>query len=107
MIRDKRNAPLSFEQKFRILKTWVSDIIDMFGMNVRFSDETESHVTVTARVNEMSMKQFAKSYAPDVMVLEPEWLRDVIREEAEKSVESIFGNWVIRAATIKRRSTYD
>ena len=71
--------------KFRILKTWVSDIIDMFGMNVRFSDETESHVTVTARVNEMSMKQFAKSYAPDVMVLEPERLRDEVKEELKNA----------------------
>ena len=71
--------------KFRIPKNWVSEIIDRFGMNMRFSDETESHVTVTARVNEMAMKQYAKSYAPDVMVLEPEKLREEIKSEAEKT----------------------
>ena len=71
--------------KFRISKDWVSDIIDTFGMDVRFSDETEDQVTVTARVNEMAMKQFAKSYAPDVMVLEPERLREEIKAEAEKT----------------------
>ena len=70
---------------FRIVKGMVSDIIDMFGMDVRFFDETEDYVTVTAHVNELAMKQFAKSYAPDVIVLEPERLRVEIREEAEKT----------------------
>ena len=71
--------------KFRIVKPMITDIIDIFGMNVRFSDETETHVTVTARVNEMAMKQFAKSYAPDVMVLEPERLRDEVKEELKSA----------------------
>jgi predicted DNA-binding transcriptional regulator YafY len=74
--------------KFRIKKDWVSDIIDLFGMDVRFSDETEDRVTVTARVNELAMKQFAKNYAPDVIVLEPEWLREEVREEAERTVRA-------------------
>ena len=50
-------------------------------MDVRFSDETDDNVTVTAHVNEMAMKHFAKSYAPDVMVLEPERLRKEVKEE--------------------------
>ncbi len=74
--------------KFHIKKDWVSDIIDVFGMDVRFSDETEDRVTVTARVNELAMKQFAKNYAPDVIVLEPEWLREEVREEAERTVRA-------------------
>jgi predicted DNA-binding transcriptional regulator YafY len=71
--------------KFRIPKSWVSDVIDLFGMGVRFSDETESHVTVTAHVNEMAMKQFAKSYAPDVVVLEPKELREEVEEELKST----------------------
>ncbi len=74
--------------KFRISKDWVSDIIDMFGMDVRFSDETAEHVTVTARVNELAMKQFAKSFAPDVMVLEPERLREEVKSEVEKALQA-------------------
>ncbi len=73
--------------KFRIVKGMISDIIDMFGMNVRFSEETEEYVTVTARVNEQSMKQFAKNYAPDVMVLEPEQLREKVRSELSYAAE--------------------
>lgn len=74
--------------KFRIVKAMVSDIIDMFGMDVRFSDETDDHVTVTAHVNELAMKQFAKSYAPDVMVLSPERLREEVRAEIEMAAEA-------------------
>lgn len=75
--------------KFRIVKAMVSDIIDMFGMDVRFSDETEDHVTVTAQVNEMAMKQFAKSFAPDVMVLEPKKLREEIKEDIIRSAQAL------------------
>ena len=74
--------------RFRIVKAMVSDIIDMFGMDVRFSDETEDHVTVTAQVNEMAMKQFAKSFAPDVMVLEPKKLREEIKEDIIRSAQA-------------------
>ena len=74
--------------KFRVVKAMVSDIIDMFGMNVRFNDETEDHVTVTAQVNEMAMKQFAKSFAPDVMVLEPKYLADEVAGDAEKTLKA-------------------
>ncbi len=77
--------------KFRIVKPMISDVIDIFGRDVTFSDETDTHVTVIAHVNEMAMAQFAKSYAPDVMVLEPERLREEIKEEIEKSAEAYRG----------------
>lgn len=73
--------------KFRITKPMISDVIDMFGKDVRFSDETETHVTVTANVNEMAMEQFAKSYAPDVVVLEPKSMADKMKTELEKALE--------------------
>ena len=72
--------------KFRIVKAMICDVIDMFGMDVRFSDEGEDGVTVTARVNELAMKQFAKSYAPDVVILEPERLREEVKEELLQAI---------------------
>ena len=74
--------------KFRIVKAMITDIIDIFGMNVRFSDETETHVTVTAYVSKDAMKQFAKSYAPDVLVLEPARLREEIKAEIKNGWEA-------------------
>ena len=73
--------------KFRIVKHMISDVIDMFGKEVRFSDETDGTVTVTATVNEMSMLQFARSFAPDVVLLEPEFLAKKVKDTAERTVE--------------------
>ncbi len=72
--------------KFRIVKAMISDIIDMFGTDVRFYDETEDTVCVKVQVNEQSMIQFAKNYAPDVEVLEPVELREKVKEELEKGL---------------------
>lgn len=73
--------------KFRIVKPMITDVIDMFGKDVIFSDENETHVTVTAKTNERAMQQFAKNFAPDVEVLKPERLREALREELEKALE--------------------
>lgn len=74
--------------KFRIVKEMISDVIDLFGKDVYFSEETDTHVVVTARVNERSAEQFAKNYAPDAMVLEPERLREKLKEEMKRAWEA-------------------
>lgn len=73
--------------KFRITKPMISDVIDMFGKDVRFSDETETHVIVSAKVNKMAMEHFTKSYAPDVVVLEPKSMADKMKKWLEKALE--------------------
>ncbi len=73
--------------KFQITKPMISDVIDMFGNDVRFTDETDSFVTVTANANEMSMLRFAKSFVPDVVVLEPKQLRDKVKNDPERSLK--------------------
>lgn len=74
--------------KFRVTREMISDVIDMFGANVVFSDETDKRVTVSARVNERAMWQFAKNFAPDVVILEPKRLADQVRAEAERTIEA-------------------
>ena len=74
--------------KFRINRPLITDIIDYFGKDVKFSDEDENGVTVTVKTNEMSMQLFAKSYAPAVEVIEPEELRAKVREDLEKALEA-------------------
>jgi predicted DNA-binding transcriptional regulator YafY len=43
---------------------------------------------VIARVTEDAMFQFAKNYAPDVIILEPKKLVDRLREDAEKVLKA-------------------
>ena len=38
--------------KFRIVKAMISDVIDLFGKGVNFSEETDTHVSVSVHVNE-------------------------------------------------------
>ena len=73
--------------KFKINKPMISDVIDMFGKKVHFSDETENSVIVTAYANEKAMERFAKSYAPDVIILEPKSLADRVKSELEKTLK--------------------
>ena len=72
--------------KFRIVKPMITDVIDMFGKEVVFSDEDETHVTVAVKTNERAMEQFAKNFAPDVEVLQPESLRQKVKEGLERAV---------------------
>ncbi len=72
--------------KFRVTREMISDVIDMFGRDVTFSDKTDDHVTVSARVNERAMWQFAKNFAPDVLILEPKRLADQVVAEAERTL---------------------
>ena len=71
---------------FKIVKAMISDVIDIFGSDVSFRDETDTHVIAVVKVNLKSMIQFAKNYAPDVEVLTPEWVREEIKEELKKAM---------------------
>ena len=61
--------------EFRADKSMISDIIDVFGKDVRFSGETDTQITVTANVNEQAMEHFALSFAPWIEVIKPLALR--------------------------------
>lgn len=74
----------SVRARFRIWKPLVSDVLEIFGPDVSFSDKTENYVTVTAWVTEPAMEQFAKNFGPDVLVLEPKTLVDSVRQSAEE-----------------------
>lgn len=72
---------------FRSEKFMLSDIIDVFGKDVRFSEETNTHITVTADVNEMAMEQFAKAYTPYIEIIKPVALRDRMIYNLTKGIQ--------------------
>ena len=74
--------------KFRIVKAMISDVIDLFGKGVNFSEETDTHVSVSVHVNERAAEQFAKNYAPDVVILQPKRLRDKLRDDLKIAWEA-------------------
>lgn len=74
--------------KFRVSRAMISDVIDMFGSDVKFSENGEEYVVATAYVNEAAMVQFAKNYAPDVTVISPQRVADRIKGELAKALEN-------------------
>ena len=73
--------------KIRIVRAMISDVIDMFGKDVKFSEETDTHITVTADVNDLAMEHFAKAYTPWVEVIKPAALREKMIENLSAGLE--------------------
>lgn len=72
---------------FRAKKYIVSEIIDWFGKDVKFSDETEDEVTAEVRVSKMAMKFWAMQYGEHITVTAPESLVNDIKDALQKAVE--------------------
>ena len=66
---------------FRANKFILNDIIDWFGTDARFFDETENEVSVSVRVNYQAMKYWAMQYGYYVTVTSPPSLVESIRKE--------------------------
>ena len=79
---------------FRADKSLISDIIDMFGKEVRFSEESDDAITVTVNVNELAMEQFAKAFTPWVEVIKPVALRERMIKNLNKGLEKYVSNTV-------------
>ena len=72
---------------FRAKRYLVSDVIDWFGKEVKFTDITEDEVSVTVRVNEEAMRLWAMQYALHVRVLEPEGLAKKVAGDLKRALE--------------------
>lgn len=65
----------------RIEKFLVGDVIDWFGKDIIFHNETETSVDVSVAVNLEAMRYWAMQYANHVEVLRPEKLREEIKKD--------------------------
>ena len=72
--------------KMKVVKPMISDIIDMFGTNVTFMSHDETYVTISVRADEMAVCQFAKNFAPDVIVLSPKSVRKRVIDMLQQGV---------------------
>ena len=70
----------------RIDKFLVNDVIDWFGKDVSFYDETEDEVTASVIVNLKAMRYWAMQYANHVEVLRPAELREQIKEDLQNAL---------------------
>ena len=71
------SAPVTF----RFKKYLLSDVIDWFGKEVVFSDETEEEVTARVTVNLEAMRRWALQYALHTRILSPQSLTEQVKAD--------------------------
>jgi len=68
-------------------RSLISQIIDWFGTDVRFSDTDKDELTVSVIVNRDAMRVWALQYARFVTVTEPQDLAQQIKQDLETALE--------------------
>ena len=71
---------------FRMSKMILNDVIDWFGTDITFTDETEDEVTARVTVNWDAMHYWALQYCRFVKVLTPTNLADTIKDDLQKTL---------------------
>ncbi len=72
---------------FRMKKIILNDVIDWFGTNIVFTDETEDEVTAHVTVNWDAMRHWALQYCRHVRVLSPNDLVQTVKEDLQQALE--------------------
>ena len=70
----------SVQVKMRVRENMMGALIDWFGKKFRIVQETEDGLIISVACNKLAMRYWALQYGEYVEVLEPENLRDEIRE---------------------------
>lgn len=78
------SIPVTFKAK----KYIVGDVLDWFGKDVEFSDETEDEITVRVTVNEKAMLRWGLQYALHTKIISPTSLAEQIKEDLKTSMEN-------------------
>ena len=71
---------------FRMKKDILDDVIDWFGTDITFSDETEEEVTARVIVNWHAMHHWALQYCRHVKVIAPNDLAEQIQQDLAKAL---------------------
>ncbi len=63
------------------------DLIDWFGSEITFSEETEETLLASVTVSQEAMRFWALQYAPYVTILEPKSLAETVKKDLEAALE--------------------
>lgn len=72
---------------FRMKKQIMNDVIDWFGTEIAFSDETEDEVTARVTVNWHAIRHWALQYCRHVRILEPIDLSNTVKNDLQAALE--------------------
>lgn len=77
------SAPVTF----RLKKYLVSEVIDWFGSEIEFFDETEDEVSARVRVNLQAMRKWAMQYAVHTKILFPQSLAEQVKSDLREAAQ--------------------
>lgn len=72
---------------FRMKKSILNDVIDWFGTEISFSDETEDEVTARVTVNWHAMRHWALQYCRHIRILVPENLAEQVQQDMTEALD--------------------
>ena len=72
--------------RFRMKKSILNDVIDWFGTDIHFSDESSDEVTASVSVNLKAMRLWAIQYGPYVKVLSPQSLAEEVKQDIQQAL---------------------
>ena len=73
---------------FRMKKTILNDVIDWFGTEIAFFDETEDEVIARITVNWHAMRHWALQYCRHVRILTPNDLAHTVKNDLQGALDS-------------------
>ena len=73
---------------FRMKKAVLNDVIDWFGTEIAFYDETEEEVTARVTVNRSAMRYWAQQYCRFIRILTPTDLAQTVKEDLQKALKN-------------------
>ena len=76
---------------FRMKKNILNDVIDWFGSEIAFTDETEDEVTARVTANWSAMRYWAQQYCRFVRILTPSDLVQTVKEDLQQAIKNYGG----------------
>ncbi|MCR5352724.1 MAG: WYL domain-containing protein [Clostridiales bacterium] len=73
--------------RFRMKKQILNDVIDWFGTDITFSDESEDEVTARVEVNLQAMRLWSVQYGPYVKVISPKMLAKEVKNDLQTALK--------------------
>ena len=73
---------------FRMKKNILNDVIDWFGSEITFSDETEDEVTARVTANWSAMRYWAQQYCRFVRIITPIDLAETVKTDLQSALEN-------------------
>jgi hypothetical protein len=80
----------SIRVEMQAKKYIVSELIDWFGKNIEFRNETEDEIVAVVNINKNAMRRWALQYALHVRITQPQELVDILKKDIQDAYNNYY-----------------